>query len=124
MTWQQQERQQRRRQQEEGEREIKRQVSEQPKLEHKQMKISEVFYQAHRRKIKQISGSSENGVDGFCAMGLLAHYHTKGLIDAKKDFKEWYSRYWIKYRDNVESDNDVNGITFKQFGDRFSYIGL
>ena len=121
MTWQQQEQ---RRRQEAEEQKIGRQVSEQPKLEHKQMKISEVFYQAHRRKIKQIKGQFKDGVGGFCALGLLEHYHKNGLIDAKKDFKEWYSRYWIKYRDNVESDNDVNGITFKQFGDRFSDIGL
>jgi len=73
MTWQQQQE------------EIRQQVSEQPKLEHKQMKISEVFYEAHRRKIKQIKGSYEDEVGGFCAMGLLAHYHTKGLIDVKKD---------------------------------------
>ncbi|MGB8035603.1 MAG: hypothetical protein WCF03_17450 [Nitrososphaeraceae archaeon] len=98
------------------------QVSEQPKLEQRLIKISDAFYEVDRKGIKQIKGRYF-GDRGFCALGLLFYKTLENDSESALSRKQ-LDMYVAKYGNDVWVDNDKNGITFKQFGDRFAAIEL
>lgn len=97
------------------------QILEKPKPKPKFLKPSEVLYDAYKKGIKQIKWVLNDGKGGFCAIGIMINYsqNSECFIPSQATLE-----YLEKYRESVSHDNDVTGLTFKEFGDRFAAIGL